>query len=79
MLRRAATTENDPGRPAKIQALIAMAEARLGHRAQADTALAIYRRLWAEANPKASMPPLLLAEVEHTICQAFNGAGGAMP
>ncbi len=49
------TTEYDPGLPAKIQALIAMAEARLGHRAEAETALANYRRLWAQANPKAAL------------------------
>ena len=69
------TTEYDPGLPAKLQAFIAMAEARLGHRAQAETALANYRRLWAEANPKASTPPPLLAEVEQTMSKAFKSTG----
>jgi hypothetical protein len=69
------TTEYDPGLPAKIQALIAMAEARLGHRAQAEMALAHYRRLWAETNPKATIPPPLLSEVEKTVSEAFKTSG----
>ena len=69
------TTESDPGQPAKIQALTAMAEARLGHRAQAETALANYRRLWAQANPKATTPPPLLVEVEQTMSEASKTIG----
>jgi hypothetical protein len=49
-----------------------MAEARLGQRAQAETALASYRRLWAEGNPKATSSPPLLIEVEKTVNQAFQ-------
>ncbi len=70
------TTEEDPGLPAKLQAYIAMAEARLGHRAQAETALANYRRLWAEANPKATTPTALQIEAEETVREAFKNAGG---
>ena len=73
--RRDETTEEDPGLPAKLQAYIAMAEARLGHRAQAETALANYRRLWVEANPKATIPPALLIEVEKTVGDAFKATG----
>ena len=65
----------DPGLPAKVQALIAMAEARLGHRDKAETALANYRRLWAEANPKASTTTPLLAEVEQRMSEAFKDKG----
>ena len=55
--------------------LIAMAEARLGHRPKAETALANYRRLWADANTKATAPPPLLTEVEQTTCEAFKTIG----
>jgi hypothetical protein len=69
------TTEQDAGLLAKLQALIAMAEARLGHRAEAEAALANCRRLWAEANATAnSPPPPLIAEGEKTVKQAFGAA-----
>jgi hypothetical protein len=70
--QRDGTAKKDPGQQAKIQALIAMAEARLGHRTEAQAALARYRLLWAEANPKASTPSLLTIEVEQTVSEAFQ-------
>jgi hypothetical protein len=70
--RRDDTTEADPGLPGKIQAYIVMAEAKLRNRAKAETALANYRRLWAEANPKATTSPPLLIEVEKTMSDAFH-------
>ena len=53
-----------------------MAEARLGHRHEAETALANYRRIGAQANPKATTPPPLLAEVEQTMSEAFSAPTG---
>jgi Flp pilus assembly protein TadD len=75
--RRDEPTESDPGQHAKIHALIAMAEAKLGHRTEAETAQANYRRLWAEANTKATTPPPLMAEVEQTMSEAFKTTGTA--
>jgi hypothetical protein len=57
-------TGRDRDLPANIQALIAISEAKLGHRAQADAALANYRRLWVAANLKATTPPPLQEEAE---------------
>ena len=52
-----------------------MSEAKLGHRAKAEAALANYRRLWAEANPKATTPPPLQEEAEQALSEAFKTAG----
>jgi hypothetical protein len=70
--QRDGTTEKDPGQHAKIQALIAMTEAKLGHRTEAEAALANYRRLWAERIPKASTPSPLMIEVEQTVSEEFK-------
>jgi hypothetical protein len=70
-------TRRDRDLPAKIQALIAMTEAKLGHRKEADAALANYRRLWAEANPKATTPPPLQDEADKVLSEAFKTAGAS--
>ena len=56
-----------------------MCEAKLGHLAEAETALADYRRLWGEANPKATSPPPLLAEAEAVLREASERAGAGRP
>jgi hypothetical protein len=76
-LRRDEIAEGDPGQHAKTQALIAMTEAKLGHQHEAKAALANYRRLWAEANPKATTQPPLMTEVEQTVSEAFKTTGTA--
>ncbi len=70
-------TQRDRDLPAKIQALIAMSEAELGHRAKAEAALANYRRLWAEAKPKATTLPPLQEEAEKVLSEAFKTAGSS--
>ena len=79
-LRKAEVPGNeDTGRdrdlPARIQALIAMAEAKLGHRGKAEAALASYRRLWAKANPRATTPAPLEEEAETVLNEAKKTAG----
>jgi hypothetical protein len=54
-----------------------MSEAKLGHRAKAATALANYRRLWSEANPKATTPPPLQDEAEKALSEAFKTQGSS--
>jgi WD40 repeat protein len=70
-------TQRDRELPAKIQVLIAMAQAKLGHRAEAEAALANYRRLWSEANPKATTPPPLEDEAENVLSEAFKTGDGS--
>jgi hypothetical protein len=72
--RRGVKSQSDRDLPGEIQALIAMAEARLGHRAESEAARASYRRLWADANPKASTPQPLMDEIEKTVSEAFDRA-----
>jgi hypothetical protein len=58
-------------------AYLAMAEARLGRRAEAERALAECRRLSAEGSPGPLAPPSLLAEVESVLRESSAaGAGG---
>jgi Ribonuclease G/E len=64
--RRDEVAEGDAGQHAKTHALIAMTEAKHVRQHEAKAALANYRRLWAEANPKVTTPPPLLIEVEQT-------------
>ena len=47
-----------------------MSEAKLGHRKEADAALANYRRLWVAANPKATTPPPLEEEAEKVVAES---------
>jgi WD40 repeat protein len=54
-------------------AFLAMCEAKLGRRAEAEKALADFLRLWTAANPKATAPPPLLGEVKALLSDRPNG------
>ncbi len=58
-------------------AYLAISEARLGRRAEAEAALAEFRRLCAAANPESTAMPTLATEVQQVFAEAFGPDGGA--